>query len=122
MPRRRTVLGTASPYRRRHTVLASTFLPYRDPKTRDYLKAFRQAAAQAWQAQARPTSKAKCQEMKAALALAVMLAITACGESEDEIYERGYDEGYNDGQYEVCRELESIAPRLKDQLTGCDGF
>ena len=28
-----------------HTVLASTFLPYRDPKTRDDLKAFRQALA-----------------------------------------------------------------------------
>ncbi len=83
---------------------------------------FAEAAAQAWQAQARQTSKAKGQEMKVALALVVMLAITACGESEDEIYERGYDEGYNDGQYEVCRELESIAPGLKDQLTGCDGL
>ena len=73
-------------------------------------------------AEACQTSQAKDEGMKAALALAVMLTVTACGESEDEIYERGYDEGYNDGQYEVCRELESIAPRLKDQLTGCDGF
>ena len=60
--------------------------------------------------------------VKAALALAVMLTVTACGESEDEIYERGYDEGYNDGQYEVCYELGSIAPGLKDRLTGCDGY
>ncbi len=54
--------------------------------------------------------------------LAPILALTACGESQEETYERGYDEGYNDGQYEVCRELESIALELKDQLTGCEGL
>ncbi len=58
--------------------------------------------------------------MKAALALAAMLALIACGESEDEIYERGYEEGYNDGQYEVCEELSSIAPGLRNRLQHCD--
>lgn len=66
--------------------------------------------------------QAKGQKMKAALALAAMLALTACGESEDEIYERGYEEGYNDGQYDVCRELDGVAPNLKDSLRNCRGL
>ena len=60
--------------------------------------------------------------MKAALVLVAMLAITACGEGEDEIYERGYEEGYNDGQDDVCRELEGIAPVLEDRLQNCRGL
>ena len=48
--------------------------------------------------------------------------LTACGESADEAYVRGYDEGYNDGQYEVCNDLEGIAPGFKAQLPQCDGF
>ena len=60
--------------------------------------------------------------MKAALALAAMLALIACGESEDEIYEQGYEEGYNDGQRDVCRELYEVAPNLKNSLHNCGGF
>ena len=48
--------------------------------------------------------------------------LTACGESADEAYVRGYDEGYIDGQYEVCNDLERIAPGLKARLQDCDGF
>ncbi len=60
--------------------------------------------------------------MKAALALTIMLVLTACGESDDEIYERGYGEGYDDGQYDVCRELDGVAPGIKGSLRGCRGF
>jgi len=48
--------------------------------------------------------------------------LTACGESADEAYVRGYDEGYIDGQYEVCTDLEIIAPELKARLQDCDGY
>ncbi len=51
--------------------------------------------------------------------LIAMLA--GCGESSEEAYERGYEAGYNDGQWEVCRELGSVAPGVEDRLQGCDG-
>ena len=74
------------------------------------------------QAEAYQTPEAKGQGMKAALALAAMLALTACGDGEDEIYEQGYEEGYNDGQRDVCRELYGVAPNLKNSLDNCRGF
>ena len=54
--------------------------------------------------------------------VALAAFLTACGESADEAYERGYDEGYNDGQFEVCEELDGIAPAIEARLQECDGF
>jgi len=55
-------------------------------------------------------------------ALVAVIALVGCGESEEQIYERGYEEGYDDGQYDVCEELDRVAPRLKDRLRQCDEF
>ena len=57
------------------------------------------------------------------IALSVVLfGLVGCGESTEDAHDRGYEEGYEDGQYEVCRELESIAPALKERLKSCRGF
>ena len=56
--------------------------------------------------------------MRMVLALGAILVLVSCGESEEEIYE----EGYNDGQFDVCRELRDIAPGLKDRLRHCRGY
>ena len=60
--------------------------------------------------------------MKTALALAAMLALAACGEGQEQTYERGYEEGYNDGQYDVCRELKGVAPAIEGRLRNCRGL
>ena len=48
--------------------------------------------------------------------LIAMLA--GCGESSEEAYERGY----NDGQWDVCNELESVAPGVEGRLQNCRGL
>ncbi|MGF1632181.1 MAG: hypothetical protein ACFCUT_22125 [Kiloniellaceae bacterium] len=60
--------------------------------------------------------------MKHSLWLAGLLFLAGCGESDDDIYNRAYEEGYNKGQYDVCRELGSIALNLKGRLRNCRGY
>ncbi len=69
-------------------------------------------------------AKEKKIHQRAARAVLIVIALAglvACGESDEELDEE-YNEGYNDGQYEVCKEIEGIAPGLKDQLRHCQGF
>ena len=58
----------------------------------------------------------------AVIGLCASLLVTACGESSDDSYARGYDEGYEYGAWEVCAELKGIAPAVKDELDACEGF
>ena len=51
-----------------------------------------------------------------------LLALAGCGEDEQEIRDQAFEEGYDEGQYDVCRELNAIAPRIKDHLKSCQGF
>jgi hypothetical protein len=51
--------------------------------------------------------------------------LSGCGDSEQDVFDRGYDEGYNAGQYDVCRELDNISPlasRMKDEIRNCRGY
>jgi len=56
------------------------------------------------------------------LALALLLALAACGENPDRAYERGFNEGYDAGQYDVCQELDRRYSNISDQLRNCVGF
>ena len=57
----------------------------------------------------------------AGLPILALLIMAGCGESKDDIYQSGYEEGYDAGQYDVCRELNDIAPTIKDRLQNCRG-
>jgi hypothetical protein len=74
------------------------------------------------QAEARQIPKVKGRGLKAVLALTVILALAACGDSDEEIYERAYEEGYNDGQYDVCDELKGVSAAIEAKLRNCRGF
>ena len=51
------------------------------------------------------------------LCFLIAIGVTGCGDDDE-----AYTEGYNDGQYDVCRELEGVAPAVKDQLSHCRGY
>jgi hypothetical protein len=55
-----------------------------------------------------------------AVVLALIPVLTGCGGESS--YERGYADGYNQGQRDVCREIDRVASRMKDQLRNCRGF
>ncbi len=46
------------------------------------------------------------------IALVVAMTLSACGQSTEEAYERGYE----DGIVEVCYEVEKISSRFHDRL------
>ncbi len=60
--------------------------------------------------------------MRLCLAALTVVLISGCGESTEEIYERGYEDGYNQGQYDVCEEAAGISAGVKDRLSNCRGF
>ena len=60
--------------------------------------------------------------MRYAILGATLLVLVGCGESEEDICDRGYEEGYSDGQFDVCWELRGISPALKDRLGNCHGY
>ena len=50
--------------------------------------------------------------------------LAGCGESDEEVfargYEVGYEDGYNEGQGAACEELESVAPGIRQRLESCE--
>jgi len=60
--------------------------------------------------------------MKQIALVVTLLVLVGCGEDEQEIRDRAFEDGYEEGQYDVCRELNSIAPRIKDQIKNCQGL
>jgi len=57
------------------------------------------------------------------LITALLLPLASCdSETPEEAYDRGYYEGYEDGQYELCREVESVSMAIARRLEGCEGF
>lgn len=49
----------------------------------------------------------------------ILVLLAACG--GDDRYDAGYEDGYNDGQADVCSELASFAPAIKERLRNCRG-
>lgn len=50
------------------------------------------------------------------LVLSITVLLSACGESSEDAYERGYDVGYEDGINAVCYDAERISQRFYAQL------
>jgi len=48
--------------------------------------------------------------------LLISALLTACGESPEEAYTRGYDEGFENGIDEVCSAVSRISLRFHDRL------
>jgi len=42
----------------------------------------------------------------------VALALVGCGESNEEAYQRGFNDGVEEGAAEVCFEVERVNPAL----------
>ena len=59
--------------------------------------------------------------LKASTSFIVVICLTGCGDSEADLDE-AYWEGYDDGQYAVCRQIDSIAPAIESGLSNCRGF
>jgi len=59
----------------------------------------------------------------AALFSVLALSMVGCGESSEDVYDRGYTDGYNEGLYdgksEICNEITDVAPALVGRLSGC---
>lgn len=62
--------------------------------------------------------------MLRAASLALLLAMTGCGDDEPDYgskdYKAGYDEGYQGGWYDVCDEIERELPRMMNALKSKD--
>ena len=53
-----------------------------------------------------------------ALVVTSAVAVSSCGESPDDAYQRGYDAGWEDGANAVCDAVERISPAVERRLGG----
>ena len=50
------------------------------------------------------------------LPLAMLLAVSGCGETSDEAYERGFDDGFDEGWADTCNRIDRFSERMGQEL------